>query len=109
MQEHSFVPDRFYFDEKNKFALSIKDQTIRGGISSHPLYPKGQKKQKTQVEILKDAIRSEDSSMKYRNFGLDDKEGILEDSEDWYYDKMTIVNEAGHTDQAEWLNFRAKL
>ena len=78
-------------------------------ISSHPLYPKSEKKSKNQLQLLNDAIKSEDSSLKYQNFGIVDKEGILEDSVDWYYDKMVVVNEAGHTDPAEWLNSRAKL
>ena len=110
VKEHSYVPERFFLDSQNHFALSIRDQMKDRTIADHPLYPKSaSKKSRTQVETLKDALESEDSSLKYYRFDPADKEGILEDSEEWYFDKMIIVNEAGHTDQADWLNPRAKL
>lgn len=87
-------------------------------IKYHPLYPKPLKpwkeSPKESIKALREAIWAEDSELRSvkndngegKYFGH--KEGIIEDSGDWYFDKLEIVNEDGHTDHADFIGQIAK-
>jgi hypothetical protein len=113
---HNFkyrVPEHFIpkvSAENNNWLAYVKnlvEKTKKTDIKNHPLYPKTKKED--SLELLKEVLKAEDSDFKSKVSNLNLKEGILEDSGDWYFDKLKIVNEAGHTDNASFIGQLGKI
>lgn len=104
MFEH-FIPkkqSKLFNQQLYVKTLIDKDKERDFDVSLHPLYPKNE--QKDSIELLTEVLQAEDSDLKNPNLHHpSNKEGITEDSGDWYLDKMVLVNEAGHTDDADFI------